>query len=340
MKIATVLPFFLFIHHFIFSQPIVRNDVALDSIITLAKTTSVRRDSVNWQRLEPQLDSLHREAGIAEAGKRLLRELEDFHGRIWVNQVPYNGVIRPWKTSTMVFDSLILDQYQRTTVPILGQIIQTEYGYIRIPGLVMSSADSVHARQIRQTIQDIQQKHNPKGWIVDLRLNGGGTMYPMLAGLCDFYGDTKIGAFAEKTSGYNESWIIKDQNLYIAERQMTDYHLSKMGTNLSLDSLPVVVLISAATSSSGEITAISFKNRPRTRFIGEETAGYTTTVTWQPITENIVMQLTVSFYADRQGNMYEGTSVIPDEYIEGGDNFYDLEKDQKVLRAVEWLGAY
>ncbi|MEZ4774163.1 MAG: S41 family peptidase [Bacteroidia bacterium] len=337
MKTSLILSVFLIFSASIFAQPQIHNSFALDSILTLAMTSSVNRDSVNWEKLKPQIYALHKEEGIIAAGKLILKELKDFHGRIWVNNVPYNGLSKPWKTSTMVFDSLILDQYRRTAIPVLGQVIKEEFGYIRIPGLIMGPADSLYAWQIRQTILDIQQKNKPKGWIIDLRLNGGGTMYPMLAGLCDFYGDTKVGAFAEKSSGYNENWIIKDQNLYIDDRQMTDYQLSKMDNYLQLDTVPVVVLISAATSSSGEITAISFKNRPKTFFIGEETSGYTTTVTWQPITENIVIQLTISFYADRLGNIYEGDSVIPDEYVEGGDNFYDLEKDVKILRAVEWL---
>ena len=33
------------------------------------------------------------------------------------------------------------------------------------------------------------------GWIIDLRGNGGGNMYPMLAGLKPFLGDTVLGAF-------------------------------------------------------------------------------------------------------------------------------------------------
>ncbi|MEZ4828874.1 MAG: S41 family peptidase [Bacteroidia bacterium] len=337
MKTAIAILTFLLFNHILFSQSVVRNQVALDSIITLAKNTAARRDSINWKRLEPKLDSVHQEAGIAEAGKLLLKELNDFHGRIWVNQVPYNGIIHPWKTSTMVFDSLILDQYRNNRIQVIGKLLFGKYGYIQVPGLLMSQADSLHARQIRQAIIDIAEKHHPEGWIVDLRLNGGGTMYPMLTGLSDFYGDTKVGAFADRVTGLQQDWILKNSDLYFGEWQATDYHLSSQSQGLRLDTVPVVVLISAATSSSGELTAITFKNRPKTRFMGEETAGYTTTVSWQPVAENIVIQLTVSYYADRMGNMYEGTSVIPDEYLEGGDNFYDLEKDRKVLRAVEWL---
>ena len=92
-------------------------------------------------------------------------------------------------------------------------------------------------------------------------------------------------------------------------------------------------MISASTSSSGEVTTLAFRNRNHSILIGENTAGYTTGVSWNVLSKNVVIQIAQSYYADRKKNIYKGTSILPDIYVQGGENLEDLEKDKMLLEA-------
>lgn len=99
---------------------------------------------------------------------------------------------------------------------------------------------------------------------------------------------------------------------------------------------PIAVLLSGLTASSGEIVAISLKERPATRFFGELTHGATTANTSYPIQGTSYLTLAGSVDADRTGQVYS-LRVQPDEVIAGGDNFLDLQQDAKVQAALPWL---
>ncbi|MCB9232903.1 MAG: S41 family peptidase [Bacteroidia bacterium] len=318
------------------AQDPVRDLAVLDSIIAYSETHSVHRNEVNWTTLGQSMREIHAEQGLVEAVKLMLKELNDFHGRIWVDNVPYVGVVRPWKETSLQMDSLLLAQYRSSSVPFRAEVVGGNYGYLRIPGMLFGPEDSARAHQIFQAICKIHLRGRIRGWILDLRLDGGGTMFPMLTGLSPLLGNQKVGAFADPASNFEQPWLLRDREMYLGDYQVTRYGLGRLKAP-HLEQAPVVVLISSGTSSSGEVVAIAFRNRPRTWFLGEETAGYTTTVSWLPMSDRVVLQLTESWYADRAGNLFTGTSISPDETIEGGNNFRDLSLDQSVLRAIEWL---
>lgn len=336
MKKTTSLFLFLLFSSLIHlhAQPLLHNEGVLDSIIQYSQENSVMKDSVDWEEVTPKMKALHADSGLITATKYMLHELGDYHGRIWVDRIPYNGIIKRRKASSMVWEEEMKALYRTTEIPIHGELLDGEIGYVRVPGIGMGPLDSANAHEIYNTLTRISETANLKGWIVDLRLNGGGTMYPMLAGLHPFFGQGKVGAFVDPATDYEDPWIMDEGNMYVDTFQMTDYGIP---LDLDLSEQAVVVLTSRLTASSGEITAIAFHGRPNTFFLGEETSGYTTTVSWVPLTERIIFQLTVSYYADRAGNVYAGTRIQPDEWMDGGDNFGNLMEDEKVIRAMEWL---
>jgi len=310
-----------------------------DSIFNYARSHSVLRDSVDWAALRPALDSVCASQGLIPAAQQLLRALRDFHGRIWVDNVPHYGPAKPWTPTYMQLDTGLLQKLFRNELSVHAQRLPGRIGYIRVPGITFGERDSVNAVIIRQAMECVQKGSPLRGWIVDLRLNGGGTMFPMLAGLGALLGDSlEIGSFIHPDAGYKDAWTLRQGEVFIGESQITDYGLwQKLGVPRPLADVPVAVMISAATASSGEVTALAFRNRPRSRIFGEDTAGYTTTVSWQPISERVVLQLTESYYADRLENVFPGTPISPDEHFKGGENFKQLTKDQMIRRAMEWL---
>lgn len=314
----------------------------LDSIFHLAKETSVVRNEVNWTEIKKEYDQLSvnakTEKDIIPAVKFLLKSLGDFHGRLWVDNIPHNGVIKDFVKSDFEIPKDLFKKYQYGKIPFSGKMIQKKYGYLLIPGLQMSDQDESNAQKIKSIVCDLQKKHQPEAWILDLRLNGGGTMFPMLSGLSPFLGEDTIGYFLNPATKYQDSWHLKNGNFNFTNYQYTNYEMQIEGCeNIDLSKTKVVVLISAATSSSGEVTTLAFRNRDNTILIGENTAGYTTGVSWNILSENVVIQIAQSYYADRKKNIFQGTSVFPDIHIRGGEDFENLEKDKMILEAINWI---
>ena len=92
-----------------------------------------------------------------------------------------------------------------------GYIIQDRIAYINLPGFVASDNEEIKAfaSTIDGIILDLG-KQRPCGWIVDLRSNTGGNMWPMLAGIGPVLGEGKVGGFIFP-NGKEVSWFYKER---------------------------------------------------------------------------------------------------------------------------------
>ncbi|WP_265799488.1 S41 family peptidase [Pedobacter sp. MC2016-05] len=89
------------------------------------------------------------------------------------------------------------------------------------------------------------------------------------------------------------------------------------------------------TGSSGEVTALAFKGKENTIFIGGNTAGYTTgNVTW-PLPFGSLIALPTGYDSDRDGNYYP--YIVPDIVISKQDNFENLMSDANIQEAVKFI---
>ena len=135
-----------------------------------------------------------------------------------------------------------------------------------------------------------------KAWIVDLRRNGGGNMWPMLEGLEPLLRGQPVGAFEDRDQ-HRRPWRID----VLPEAR----HLPDLGA------VPVAVLTSARTASSGEAVAVAFRGRPRTRSFGRPTSGLSTGNTTLGLHDGTALMLTTTRFVDRSGRVY-GASIVPD----------------------------
>lgn len=103
--------------------------------------------------------------------------------------------------------------------------------------------------------------------------------------------------------------------------------------------LPVAVLISGMTASSGEGLAVAFKGRLNTLLFGERTWGASTGIKGYKIDENAFIMVTQSYMTDRKANIYKN-GIFPDLEITGGDNLEQPESDRKIMAAIKWLDAF
>jgi hypothetical protein len=186
---------------------------------------------------------------------------------------------------------------------------------------------STPAEQARQSVQRavaLQQRvrdadSSPRcGWIVDLRSNSGGNMWPMLLGvepLLRIPGDGIQVLGMLRGAGPNVPWESHDGTLMAKGRPMLGF--GQAGYRLREPGVPVAVLLGERTASSGEATALAFRGRPDSRSFGAPTAGFATSNSSIRLPDGTLFLLTDTLMADRNG-MGDGGPIVPDQVTEGG----------------------
>lgn len=205
-------------------------------------------------------------------------------------------------------------------------------GYVELPELVGSDwfGDSASYAVAGQAAIRSADAPPGCGWIVDLRRNGGGNMWPMLAAAGPLLGDGLLGGFI--SPGTASRWSYDG-----GRARMDGRTLAEVRDPYAIPAeVPVAVLTSRLTASSGEAVVIAFRGRPGTRSFGEATRGLPTANATLPLPDGAMLFLTTAVDADRTGRAYR-TRIEPDERAPtewrdlGGDD------DPAIAAAVRWL---
>ncbi|HUX79708.1 MAG TPA: S41 family peptidase, partial [Alphaproteobacteria bacterium] len=201
--------------------------------------------------------------------------------------------------------------------------------YLLVPGFNgQEEKANKFAYQINQLIKELN-KQNPCGWIIDLRHNGGGNMWPMIAGLIPFLQKGKLGSFID-SSGREKNWYYEKDKVLEGKRVETTLPPDAL---LTIPNRPyVAILIGPETASAAEAVAIAFKTRPHTRFFGQKTAGLATANQYFLLKDGAELLLTVAYFADRNKNIYK-TGLLPDELVVDEKD----KEDSSIKQATMWL---
>jgi carboxyl-terminal processing protease len=144
----------------------------------------------------------------------------------------------------------------------------------------------------------------PERWIVDLRGNGGGSMWPMLAAVAPLLrGDGEIGAFVDRDGG-KLAWTLNKGVLGRGRMPVLPVDPTRREGAVS-------VLTDGHTASSGEAVAIAFRGLPDVRSYGAPTLGFSTGIETALLPDGLVLSVATSRFADRTGEVY-GTRIPPD----------------------------
>ncbi|MEN5040050.1 S41 family peptidase [Stenotrophomonas sp. TWI1149] len=165
------------------------------------------------------------------------------------------------------------------------------------------------------------------GWVVDLRGNSGGNMWPMLLGLAPLLEEAdgeapRIGAFA--TADAERSWSSHDGAVWLEQKKLLDggaavYRLRHPGA-------PVAVLFGPRTASSGEATALAFRGRANTRSFGQPTAGFSTGNRTERLPDGSALLVTGNVMVDRNGQG-NGGRIAPDVVVGEGEDAAAAARD-------------
>ncbi len=306
----------------------------VDSSLNIMQSKSLHSKDLNWKIIRDSVHQLVKNAGTYEetfpALQFAFNLLQDKHGWLVLNGKNYPNPF-------MLRDDSRINQATKSVITkpaVRSKLLKDRYAYLSIPFFGGQTLSSMNA--FAQRIQDSLCKViSPavKGIIIDLRLNGGGNMYPMIIGISNVIGNGKFTG-SVNSMGETEGWLeMKNHTI-----TLLDTMVIKLQKNCgNLEKLPVAVLIGPATGSSGEQLAIILSLRKKTILIGEPTAGYVTGNNGYllPGHENGIV-LAESYTIDRNGKIYL-KDVEPAIRFNGGDNFSDLPGDEKIKEAMKWI---
>jgi C-terminal processing protease CtpA/Prc len=293
------------------------------------KSNAANRDKVNWEKIrDTALKQAANKQNAYQLGpifRMLFKSLNDFHGAFYCWDSTYK-----WTREEPEFSDSIKKEWKKG-VHLQTDILQNNIGYLRVPYMPFAERSKLDkkSQDLNDSLCALLDK-NVKGIVLDLRLNGGGAMFPMMLGLEQLLHDGKIGSFETKT---HENWIIKDNSFYLDSINLTTITPK---CSIRDTDIPVAVLIGPGTGSSGEFLAISFKKRKNTVFVGSNTAGYVTSTKGFTINEAVSLLISTGYGRDREGQMYD-QPLSPDIYVKGPESFNDLKKDNTVLKAIKWI---
>jgi carboxyl-terminal processing protease len=312
--------------------------VSVDSLYTFIKYNSALRHSVNWDQVDSLFQQKIEEAKTLQDTMNsfvlVLEKLNDVHSQIFLDNQFY-GHYPSFDEAQLQWLKLQNDKAIKLTNQIYIELLPHKIGYIRIPGIQVQNQQEInyYAQKLYDSIAKLEQSGS-EAYIIDLRFNGGGNVYPMLTGISSFLGDQLIAFETDPDDHVVRKWEIENGNFIIGGYQTTQISVD---STLKLETVPIAVLTGAVTKSAGSMVAIALKKRPNTIFIGEPTAeGYSTSNGFFQFAPNLTLNFATNFVADREKYIYK-SSVIPDISIYRGDNFQYLQGDQKIKTAIEWL---
>jgi carboxyl-terminal processing protease len=277
----------------------VEAEMYLDDAIDLMRRWSINRDEVDWVALEELAfrvaDGAETPADTHSALRSAMNLLHDGH----------SVFLAPSQADTFATGPAAFDE------PVV-ELREDRIGYVaigRYSGDIGDQADA-YATALASNLSGTTSA--TCGWIVDLRTDSGGNMWPMIGGLAPLIGAGHVGSFVYP-DGTIENWTLENGTAYWDGEPMTAY-----AAEVSVDGPPIAVLVGTRTGSSGEATATAFHGRPDTRFFGQPTAGLTTSNEPLALSDGALLILTMSVFTDRNGVSYgQDISIEPDVLVDG-----------------------
>ena len=212
-------------------------------------------------------------------------------------------------------------------------------GYVVLPRCSAKDNDGLllYAADVRRILTDLSAQ-NPEAWIVDMRGNTGGNMWPMLSGIGPILGEGIVGSFSSADG--NIPWFYQDGKTgtrNTAGLETVSLSLEDAPLRMAAPT-PVAVLIDSSTANSAEAVAIAFHGRAQTRFFGQQTAGKSTAVQPFQLSDGAQIYLTTAVDADRAGKVFPD-GLAPDEVLPAVSTLPQPGNDAVIDAAQTWLVA-
>lgn len=292
----------------------------LNTVLDIMQANSIKRYEIDWPEFRTRVTD---SAGAA----RQTQETYDAI-RFAIELIGDNHSFFQPPTSV----SPAMEMMPLQVIPPSAKHLGWGIGYVDVPafGAGYEEANAL-ASEYHRLIQGVDTL-GVCAWIVDLRGNTGGNMWPMLAGIGPIVGEGILGFFVDPDS-IVRTWSYEDGSSRLDGSVLA---VAENPYELASPYPPVAVLTNRLTASSGEATAIAFRGRVGASSIGDPTWGVPTANQAFPLSDGARLILTVSYMADRTGRQY-GDKLQPDHRVQVGISKHpDPQIDAGVTWAVDW----
>lgn len=287
----------------------------IEEFKNIVKKNSIFKSKINWPSIEQNLEKISKGMETSEETgpaiqyiMKALKEAGDNHSFI---------------DSKETYDKKSISN--PTAVEAESKLLDQNIGYIMVPAFSSLSKEvgSSFAEKIQGMIKKLDTENDIKGWIVDLRRNTGGNMYPMITGLGPLTGEGVLGYFTDSKGKHAWSYKKGESNKTTVSNP---YFLKNSDKKIA-------VLIGPMTASSGEATAISFIGKDNVKTFGQPSAGYTSGNRGFKLSDGRNLQLAASYEMDRKGKEYK-EKIQPDVLVPPSEN---KSSDEAVTTAKKWI---
>ncbi|HEY5367610.1 MAG TPA: S41 family peptidase [Hanamia sp.] len=289
-------------------------------VSNIIKSKSLFSDSLNWNQINDSLSLLPFGKNDTENNQLIfkfftnkLRKAGDKHS-FFLTQAQMKSIMKT-NPEPMEPEGKYLGDG-------IGLIKVPHYAPFASPDLTQSD----FANDIRFQIKRIDTQNEINSWIVDLRGNTGGDMWPILGGLNALIKDGIVGYFVN-TKKHNEfAWESNNGEIAFTHVSINTYKVKRLP-------LKIAILIDSKTASTGEMTAISFIGLPNVKVFGQPSAGFVTANASTNLSDGTVLSLAGLNVADRTHKIYSD-KIIPDVIVDTRTN---SNVDETLDLAKKWI---
>ena len=283
-----------------------------ERLIKTFKTESINKDKINWNNFEQlvlQKSRISRDSAIILA--------------LTLNNNPHSYYVKKNK--------ILFGNYTNKEIDtcLLGRKFDEKklenIGYIKVKTFInkLEGHGDEAKEYVNTIVEKIKTSDNKKlsAWIIDLRGNRGGDMWPMLISLTPFFNNNVLGYFQIKDS--KSKWLKINDEIYLDNDSQNDrISISPINYRLKNSGLKIAVLLDSKTQSSGEGVAIALKSLSNVKFFGTQTYGFATSNKPIKMGFNEYLVLTTGAMVDFLGKDYP-KGIVPDYKV---CSFEELEK--------------
>jgi carboxyl-terminal processing protease len=193
-----------------------------------------------------------------------------------------------------------------------------DVGYIKI----VAFSDRTDP-DLRMAISDLKRQIGPslKGYLIDLRNNGGGVLQASIDVADEFLDSGEIVSVRGRTA--------KDMERYDA--QPGDLAEGK----------PIVVLINGGTASASEIVAGALQDQHRATILGSLSFGKGSVQTVMPLDNGAggALHMTTARYYTPSGRSIQVTGIVPDVFVADGPDAPQYQREAELPHHLVGEGA-
>jgi len=291
--------------------------------LEVAQRESYKSSDIDWISLKN--DVLKRYAASSNkndafaAIKLLIERINDDHSFLSVNGARFDAA----------------DEFERMPkskeqLAIRSSLSKEKIAYIHVPRTVSNDREGMkkYAKALYTEIAKYSNK-NISAFILDFRNNSGGQLWPMLAGLSALIDSDNagIGVFAD---GPRWNWWARGGKAGTSGKNFKNVNHSINGASFVDfdDDLPIAVLISGTTGSSGEASVMSFIGSDKSCLIGQRSRAQATINQPFELDETTKIFIARGYFGNRDGGIYP-TGISPNIKVDDskGENSIEIARD-------------